>query len=218
MKLQNKKGFTLIELLVVITIIGILATGATATYTSQIQKARDTTRINDIKALQWAVEQVYQDTGEYPHPDQFNTGASINVSTYLPKLPRDPKNGQTCNQWTKPSPVACVYSYAVGQDDNNINYGAYILSTGFESKWKVDSDGKRDGWTHDWRWEAWNGMMRVTKSKLASDPGAWVNEKCLAAGISGTNSTISWIKGENCEDTLPSGTGDSIITIHGSGN
>jgi prepilin-type N-terminal cleavage/methylation domain-containing protein len=51
-KLQNKRGFTLIELLVVITIIGILATGATATYTSQIQKARDTSRVNDIKAVQ----------------------------------------------------------------------------------------------------------------------------------------------------------------------
>jgi len=66
MKLQNNKGFTLIELLVVITIIGILATGATATYTSQIQKARDTTRINDIKALQSGIEQVYQDRGEFP--------------------------------------------------------------------------------------------------------------------------------------------------------
>lgn len=49
---NTTRGFTLIELLVVITIIGILATGATATYTSQIQKARDTTRINDVKALQ----------------------------------------------------------------------------------------------------------------------------------------------------------------------
>jgi prepilin-type N-terminal cleavage/methylation domain-containing protein len=50
-KTGSKKAFTLIELLVVITIIGILATGATAVYTSQIQKARDTTRINDIEAL-----------------------------------------------------------------------------------------------------------------------------------------------------------------------
>jgi len=52
--------------LVVITIIGILATGATATYTSQIQKARDTTRINDVKALQSGVEQSYQDASQYP--------------------------------------------------------------------------------------------------------------------------------------------------------
>jgi prepilin-type N-terminal cleavage/methylation domain-containing protein len=52
MKQQNKiLGFTLIELLVVITIIGILATGATSVYTSQIQKARDSTRISDIHIL-----------------------------------------------------------------------------------------------------------------------------------------------------------------------
>ena len=50
-KTGSKKAFTLIELLVVITIIGILATGATAVYTSQIQKARDTTRINDLEAF-----------------------------------------------------------------------------------------------------------------------------------------------------------------------
>gem|GEM_PF-1267716 len=62
MKLQRTKlGFTLIELLVVITIIGILATGATSVYTSQIQKARDSTRITDIKAVQSGVEQEYQD-------------------------------------------------------------------------------------------------------------------------------------------------------------
>jgi type IV pilus assembly protein PilA len=52
MKLQNTKlGFTLIELLVVITIIGILATGAVSVYTSQIQKARDSTRLTDIGAV-----------------------------------------------------------------------------------------------------------------------------------------------------------------------
>jgi general secretion pathway protein G len=66
MKLLQKKGFTLIELLVVITIIGILATGGVAIYTSQIQKARDTTRIGDIKVIQSGVEQNYQDAGEYP--------------------------------------------------------------------------------------------------------------------------------------------------------
>ncbi|USN59359.1 MAG: prepilin-type N-terminal cleavage/methylation domain-containing protein [Candidatus Peribacteria bacterium] len=67
------KGFTLIELLVVITIIGILATGATSVYTSQIQKARDTTRLNDLSALQASIEQVYQDTSEYPGSDSFFT-------------------------------------------------------------------------------------------------------------------------------------------------
>ncbi len=63
---QNTKGFTLIELLVVITIIGILAVGGTTVYTSQIQKARDTTRLSDAKAFQGAVEQVFADLAVYP--------------------------------------------------------------------------------------------------------------------------------------------------------
>lgn len=50
--LKTKKAFTLIELLVVITIIAILATGATTVYTAQIQKARDSTRFTDLNAVQ----------------------------------------------------------------------------------------------------------------------------------------------------------------------
>jgi general secretion pathway protein G len=88
-----KKGFTLIELLVVITIIGILATGAVTTYTSQIQKARDTTRVQDLSALKGAIEQVYQDDAEYPGADTFYT----DVKKYLRKLPRDSKHNKTCN-------------------------------------------------------------------------------------------------------------------------
>ncbi len=66
MKKMLQKGFTLIELLVVITIIGILATGAVTVYTSQMTKARDSTRLSDIKALQGAIEQAYMDDYEYP--------------------------------------------------------------------------------------------------------------------------------------------------------
>ena len=96
MRIKNKKiAFTLIELLVVITIIWILATGAVTTYTSQIQKARDTTRISDIKALQSWVEQVYQDDWEYPHSNTFFN----QVVPYVPKLPSDPKHAQPCNDW-----------------------------------------------------------------------------------------------------------------------
>lgn len=84
---NNTRGFTLIELLVVITIIGILATGATATYTSQIQKARDTTRINDVEALKSGIEQSYQDVSEYPK------GGALGgeLKKYLGKIPTDSK-------------------------------------------------------------------------------------------------------------------------------
>ena len=88
---NSTRGFTLIELLVVITIIGILATGATTVYTSQIQKARDTTRISDVKALQSGIEQAYQDASVYPASGAAFSGVAI----YTPKFPKDPKTGQS---------------------------------------------------------------------------------------------------------------------------
>jgi general secretion pathway protein G len=67
MKLQSiKKGFTLIELLVVITIIGILATGGVSVFTTQLQGARDSTRIGDMKLMETGVHQYFNDQGTYP--------------------------------------------------------------------------------------------------------------------------------------------------------
>jgi len=121
-----KKGFTLIELLVVITIIGILATGAVTTFTSQIQKARDTTRISDQKAVNAAIEQVYQDKAEYPHSDTFFT----DVTVYMERLPSDPKHGQPCNAV---STVECAYAYITGPDNNGILHGEFETSIAFEN-------------------------------------------------------------------------------------
>jgi len=139
-----KWAFTLIELLVVITIIGILATWATATYTSQIQKARDTTRINDLKALQSWVEQYYQDTSVYPKWWKgWLTGTNTDVQDYVPKLPRDPKDHETCNSSTK-----CGYAYIVARDSNWMLDWAYELSTRFENNWNVLNKAAND-WNND---------------------------------------------------------------------
>lgn len=145
-KATAKAGFTLIELLVVITIIGILATGATATYTSQIQKARDTTRINDIKALQSWVEQVYQDTSEYPTEsgDAAVDGTfAKEVVIYVPKIPSDPKATQACNKMNGNSP--CDYYYDVWSDLNGIANGVYRISSWFENSWNVKNKAAKDG-------------------------------------------------------------------------
>jgi prepilin-type N-terminal cleavage/methylation domain-containing protein len=63
---NSTRGFTLIELLVVITIIGILATGGTAVFTTQIQKARDSTRQSEIAQYFSATEQYLSDNSAYP--------------------------------------------------------------------------------------------------------------------------------------------------------
>lgn len=144
MKLQNKNGFTLIELLVVITIIGILATGATATYTSQIQKARDTTRINDVKAIQSSVEQSYQDHAEYPD----NTVVAFSwVLRYMDKYPVDTKDYQPSNtSWWAWSD--CLwYTYIAWADWNWILLWNYEISTWFEANWNMTKANSDALWT-----------------------------------------------------------------------
>lgn len=153
MILKNySKGFTLIELLVVITIIGILATGAVTTFTSQIQKARDTTRISDIKALQGGVEQYYQDAATYPNwLDDWTGTSDTAVIDYVRTLAEDPKHGETCNS------SRCWYSYNVGPDAVGIGDGSYELSTAFENEWNRTNraDWAVDNWDDDNRLEVW---------------------------------------------------------------
>ena len=145
MKLLQKKGFTLIELLVVITIIGILATGGVAIYTSQIQKARDTTRINDIEALKSGIEQFYQDKSVYPNTTSTDPNYLTGITTYVPKIPKDPKSGQLCNKGTL-NTTGCDYIYAVADDVNGIKYGEYKISTAFENSGNVTWKAANDGW------------------------------------------------------------------------
>jgi len=165
------KGFTLIELLVVITIIGILATGAVTVFTSQIQKARDTTRINDVKALQTAVEQTYQDSAEYPNEAAGAfTGA---VDPYIELIPEDPKHGDNCND-SGGTGTICTYAYATA-DDAGISNGKYEISTWFEAQGSVSSKaaGSVDNGGDDDRFELGidvNGVATVIAPHTGTTP------------------------------------------------
>ncbi len=81
-------GFTLMELLIVISIIGILVTIAMVSFTSAQKTARDTRRVNDMKAMQNAWEQYYAD-------NNANYPATCTIATtYLPGgIPTEPKSG-----------------------------------------------------------------------------------------------------------------------------
>lgn len=151
MKLQKiRSAFTLIELLVVITIIGILATGAVNVYTSQIQKARDSTRITDLNALRTGLEQSYQDNWTYPNSwAAVWTDAKefISIKTYVPKLPKDPKTNQ------KATNTNFDYSYAVAADTNWIAFQIYEVSTSFEQSWNTTEKASKDNWNDDNRLE-----------------------------------------------------------------
>lgn len=52
----TKRGFTLIELLIVVAVLGIIATLFITTYPASQRRAKDTTRKNNIKQYQVALE------------------------------------------------------------------------------------------------------------------------------------------------------------------
>lgn len=162
---KNIFGFTLIELLVVITIIGILATGWISVYNTQIQKARDSTRVTDVTNLQSAVEQFYQDKAAYPQGgiDWIGTNDSFSVSTILPNLASDPKDWQGCHQ------SLCGYAYVVA-NYKWVTNAAYEISTAFENSWNVASkaDDTVDGGWDPNRMERWIDTKTLDTSKTAT--------------------------------------------------
>lgn len=126
MKIKFTKGFTLIELLVVITIIGILATGATAVYTSAQQKARDSIRQNDVLALRSAIEQSFGDNAKYPPSNQLVAG--IIDSGYMQAPPQDPKHEQSDDE------TRFDYIYGAAQSETTFVEGQeYEVSANFEN-------------------------------------------------------------------------------------
>lgn len=83
---KSGAGFTLVELLIVIAIIGIISTGLVIAINplTSIQKAQDTKRKSDLSQLQKAIEQYYNDFGEYP--------AENSEITYNYRIKRDADN------------------------------------------------------------------------------------------------------------------------------
>lgn len=117
------------------------------TYGTQTEKAKDTGRLSDIKFLQAGIEQVYQDTAEYPSQDRFNEL----VGDYVYRIPKDPLAGYTinnCNFW---------YKYEVWNDDNNTVNQSYRISTCFENDEYTQKRALNnlDNWIDNLRFEIW---------------------------------------------------------------
>ena len=99
----QKKGFTLIELLVVIAILAILTVASLAIYTGVQKKGRIAKRIEDLKAIQTALELYNSANKNYPTTSAawrsectlWGSYAAIDVipglvPTYMPSFPADP--------------------------------------------------------------------------------------------------------------------------------
>ncbi|HEV2339285.1 MAG TPA: prepilin-type N-terminal cleavage/methylation domain-containing protein [Patescibacteria group bacterium] len=112
---MKQKGFTLVEMLIAIGIIGILSIVLLMVVNplEQFQKANDSRRKSDLAQIQRALEQYYQDHGQYP---RYSTASplyeivdfnNINANPrpgiawgnpwqpYMNFLPKDPDSGRT---------------------------------------------------------------------------------------------------------------------------
>jgi len=148
MKVQSiKKGFTLIELLVVITIIGILATGGVSVFTTQLQGARDSTRISDMKLLETGIHQYFNDQGTYPDEADFKSS----VSGYLSKELSDPRADEGICWSTDGSDnsndVDCGGYYNRANDGFGLTDSAFKLGISFEKETNMENRASGDGWT-----------------------------------------------------------------------
>jgi len=159
-KIHHQKWFTLIELLVVITIIGILATGWVGIYTTQMQWARDSVRVQNMELLNSSLHQYYADKGKYPDkatlvaifdnediatPKDLTADKTFSkeLTIYNSNYPKDPKAGtKAC--WKDDATwqdSQCVAHYDVNKDTNGLPLSIFKIATRLEKATNVDADG-----------------------------------------------------------------------------
>ncbi len=89
-----RDGFTLVELLVVIIIISIIVLIGISSYSMYLEKARESSARNALKAIQVAVEMYSTDNkGKYPTANSLNE-LKAQIWNYLPnrEYPNNPYN------------------------------------------------------------------------------------------------------------------------------
>ncbi len=96
-KRNQQYGYTLIEILVVVTIIGLVASISTVSYTILSKQSRDARRKADLEQIRSAIEMYRSNNTSGLYPTGFampcNSIVPINdaSNTYLSRIPQDPK-------------------------------------------------------------------------------------------------------------------------------
>lgn len=134
---KKYSGFTIVELLIVIVVIGILAALVIVTYNGIQQKARDTERKTDIKALQGHFEAYWADQAKYPTLTQANdsTFRTANFKGLDAASFADPKNSTSQQLCASTSANCYGYSATPANCDNASNGDCtnYTLTATLES-------------------------------------------------------------------------------------
>lgn len=119
-KLLNNNAFTLIEILVVATIIGLLAAGASISYSTLNKQSRDAKRKADLEQIRSALEMYRSNNNNYPTTITINCftsgGITDGTNTYLQTIPKDPK--------------CPTYTYYASISPNDYTLGVYLETGG----------------------------------------------------------------------------------------
>ena len=135
---KYQSGFTIVELLIVIVVIGILAGLVVTTFTGIQQKARNTERQTDVKAIHGQVEAYYAQNGKYPTLANMNdaTWRAANMKGLDVEALKDPKGTASTLAATA---AASTYSYAVfaadgttACDNSTNDCAVYTLTATYE--------------------------------------------------------------------------------------
>ncbi len=144
---MKKNGFTLIELLLSVLVIGVLVgTIIVVINPAKIKsKARDAQRIQDLKAIQSALEVYFADNGRYPGSgagcvNAWESIASTAVSClrtavltasppYLRSIPNDPT--QSASAPTSPCSPSTSFGYTYYSQSTNRQQ--YVLTAHLEN-------------------------------------------------------------------------------------
>jgi prepilin-type N-terminal cleavage/methylation domain-containing protein len=98
MPIRKYHGFTLIELMVAISIVAVMSAVGIVMYSTAQKSGRISKRIQDLTAINTAIELFRSSTGKYPiaaTPGSFGcikalTGVNALAPTYMPFVPDDP--------------------------------------------------------------------------------------------------------------------------------